>query len=76
MVGCYLNNPTDDSTSTYGAQNATKTQGNRVSSASARSDYVAIGPDGKKLTSSTGANPWRHKDGKQKHIIVFKILAK
>jgi hypothetical protein len=48
-----------------------------VSSASARSDYVAIGPDGKKLTSSTGANPWRHKDGKVKtHYSFNKITGK
>jgi hypothetical protein len=44
---------------------------------SARSDYVAIGPDGKKLTSSTGANPWRHKDGKVKtHYSFNKITGK
>jgi hypothetical protein len=65
LVGCNLasNNLTDDSTSAYGAEMLQKLKGIGVSSASARSDYVAIGPDGKKLTSSTGANPWRHKDG-------------
>jgi hypothetical protein len=59
LVGCNLasNNPTDDSTSAYGAEMLQKLKGIGVSSASARSDYVAIGPDGKKLTSSTGANP-------------------
>jgi hypothetical protein len=32
----------------------------------ARSDYVAIGPDGRKLTSSTGTDAWKHKDSKAK----------
>jgi hypothetical protein len=31
-----------------------------VTSTSARSDYVAIGPDGRKLTSSTGTDAWKH----------------
>jgi hypothetical protein len=34
-----------------------------VESISARSEYVAIDPDGKKLTSSTGTSEGRHKDG-------------
>jgi hypothetical protein len=37
-----------------------------VTSTSARSDYVAIGPDGRKLTSSTGTDAWKHKDSKAK----------
>jgi hypothetical protein len=37
----------------------------------------AVGPDGKKLTSSTGANPWRHKDGKvETHYSFNKITGK
>jgi hypothetical protein len=47
LVGCNLasNNPTDDSTSAYGAEMLQKLKGIGVSSASARSDYVAVGHD-------------------------------
>jgi hypothetical protein len=43
-------------------------------SMSARSEYVAIGPDGRKLTSSTGTSEWRHKDGKAKTLYSFDEL--
>jgi hypothetical protein len=78
LVGCNLasNNPIDDSTSAYGAEMLQKLKGIGVSSASARSDYVAVGPDGKKLTSSTGANPWRHKDGKVKTHYSFNKITR
>jgi hypothetical protein len=58
----YLDNPTDNSTSTYAAQTLQNLKEIGVTSTSARSDYVAIGPDGRKLTSSTGTDAWKHKD--------------
>jgi hypothetical protein len=45
-----------------------------VESMSARSEYVAIGPDGRKLTSSTGTSEWRHKDGNEFKGAVFDIV--
>jgi hypothetical protein len=42
------------SPSTYAAQTLQNLKKIGVTSTSARSDYVAIGPDGRKLTSSTG----------------------
>jgi hypothetical protein len=42
-----------------------------VESMSARSEYVAIGPDGRKLTSSTGTSEWKHKDSKAKTSELF-----
>jgi hypothetical protein len=45
-----------------------------VTSTSARSDYVAIGPDGRKLTSSTGTDAWKHKDSKAKTHYSFNEL--
>jgi hypothetical protein len=45
-----------------------------VTSTSARSDYVAIGPDGRKLTSSTGIGIWKHKDSKAKTHYSFNEL--
>jgi hypothetical protein len=45
-----------------------------VESMSARSEYVAIGPDGRKLTSSTGTSEWKHKDGKAKTLYSFDEL--
>jgi hypothetical protein len=50
LVGCNLDNPTDNSTSTYAAQILQNLKKIGVTSTSARSDYVAIGPDGRKLT--------------------------
>jgi hypothetical protein len=35
---------------------------------------VAIDPDGKKLTSSTGTSEWRHKNGKAKTLYSFDKL--
>jgi hypothetical protein len=48
LVGCNLDNPTDNSTSTYAAQTLQNLKEIGVTSTSARSDYVAIGPDGRK----------------------------
>jgi flagellar hook assembly protein FlgD len=45
-----------------------------VESMSARSEYVAIGPDGRKLTSSTGTSEWKHKDSKAKTHYSFNEL--
>jgi hypothetical protein len=45
-----------------------------INSTSARSDYVAIGPDGRKLTSSTGTDAWKHKDSKAKTHYSFNEL--
>jgi hypothetical protein len=44
LVGCNLDNPTDNSTSTYAAQTLQNLKKIGVTSTSARSDYVAIGP--------------------------------
>ncbi|WP_202784281.1 C80 family cysteine peptidase, partial [Bathymodiolus thermophilus thioautotrophic gill symbiont] len=73
LVGCNLasDNPTDDNTSTYGAEMLRQLKQTGVESISARSEYVAIDPDGKKLTSSTGTSEWRHKDSKAKTHYSF-----
>jgi hypothetical protein len=44
-----------------------------VTSTSARSDYVAIDPDGRKLTSSTGIDTWKHKDSKARCHLNHKL---
>jgi hypothetical protein len=64
-------NPTDNNTSTYGAEMLQQLKETGVESMSARSEYVAIGPDGRKLTSSTGTSEWRHKDSKAKTHYSF-----
>ncbi|SSC11123.1 hypothetical protein BPUTEOSOX_950, partial [thiotrophic endosymbiont of Bathymodiolus puteoserpentis (Logatchev)] len=48
LVGCNLasDNPTDDNTSTYGAEMLRQLKQTGVESISARSEYVAIDPDG------------------------------
>ncbi|VVH65268.1 hypothetical protein BSPLISOX_2435, partial [uncultured Gammaproteobacteria bacterium] len=74
LVGCNLDNPTDNSTSTYAAQTLQNLKKIGVTSTSARSDYVAIGPDGRKLTSSTGTDAWKHKDSKAKTHYSFNEL--
>ncbi|VVM18261.1 hypothetical protein BSPWISOXPB_240 [uncultured Gammaproteobacteria bacterium] len=74
LVGCNLDNPTDNSTSTYAAQTLQNLKEIGVTSTSARSDYVAIGPDGRKLTSSTGTDAWKHKDSKAKTHYSFNEL--
>ncbi|WP_139699493.1 C80 family cysteine peptidase, partial [bacterium endosymbiont of Bathymodiolus sp. 5 South] len=76
LVGCNLasNNPTDDNTSTYGAEMLQQLKQTGVESMSARSEYVAIGPDGRKLTSSTGTSEWKHKDSKAKTHYSFNEL--
>jgi hypothetical protein len=60
--------------SPYGAEMLQQLKETGVESMSARSEYVAIGPDGKKLTSSTGIGTWKHKDSKAKTHYSFNEL--
>jgi opacity protein-like surface antigen len=61
--------------STYAAQTLQNLKKIGVTSTSARSDYVAIGPDGRKLTSSTGIGTWKHKDSKAKTHYSFAAIS-
>ncbi|VVM27867.1 hypothetical protein BSPWISOXPB_3160 [uncultured Gammaproteobacteria bacterium] len=71
LVGCNIDsdNPTDNSESQYGRKMLEKlSQSNIKVPVVVRSNYVAVDEHGRKITSSTGAGDWIHKDSAAKTI--------